>query len=140
MAELQILDWVIVAATVFFAIAGLFRGFSGEIGSVAGWAALAAAAYFGWWYFQSFFSESWMAIFATAVFALVSFWIVRVIVSKIVNLALSQPTDAIVGMVLGAAKVAAAAAVMLYFEIGVEYSRILTFAASNISAEKRLCQ
>ena len=128
MSELLILDWVIIGAAIFFALSGLFRGFSGELGSAVGWAALAAAAYFGWDYFGEKLTEKWMAAIATGVLALMSFWLARIIISKVVNCALSQPTDAIVGFLLGILKVAAAAFALVYFQLGLEYSVILSLA------------
>lgn len=126
--ELQILDYAIVAAGAFFALVGLFRGFSGEVGSASGWIAGAAAAYFSWNEASIALPEKWMAIAVSAVISVFSFWIIRVVVSKLINKALSQPTDALVGCTLGLVKISAIVILLMHFGIGMDSSAILAAA------------
>ena len=123
--DLLPVDYILVGITVFFAAVGLVRGVSGEFGSLCGWVAGAAAAKFGWSYFGSLITIKWALVGVTVFAALVAFGLVRVIVSKIVHKALSQPTDAILGLVLGVLKTAVIGFVLIYFEILVDSSRLL---------------
>ena len=36
--ELTVIDWIIFAVTAFFTVVGLFKGFSGQLGSLVGMA------------------------------------------------------------------------------------------------------
>ncbi|MBQ9739939.1 MAG: CvpA family protein, partial [Kiritimatiellae bacterium] len=44
--ELTVIDWIIFAVTAFFTVVGLFRGFSGQLGSLVGMVVALAAGYF----------------------------------------------------------------------------------------------
>lgn len=132
MEHLQVLDWALSGAAVFFAVIGIFRGFSGEAGSAAGWIAGATAAYFAWDFSADWTGTKWISFVFAAAASLFSFWLVRVVVSKLVNKALSQPTDAFVGFILGIVKIAAVVIALVHFDIGTGHSVILKAAESYV--------
>ena len=119
------IDYVLLGLGIFLGVVGLFRGFSGELGSACGWGAGAAAVYYGWGYFGSLISIKWVLIGLMVFLALVAFGLVRVIVSKLVHKALSQPTDAILGLILGLLKLSLVVFLLLHFELGVDESHFL---------------
>lgn len=96
-------DWVLCGFTVVMAVLGLFRGFSGTLGFVAGAAAASFAASIGWAYSTEFTDVAWQRGVGVLVATLLTFGLVRIVVKKLVNGLLAQPTDAIVGCLIGAA-------------------------------------
>ena len=112
--ELMPLDFVLAGLAALLAGIGLFRGLSGELGSLAGFAAASGAGVFlvglshrcasaiG-------FAENVAATYVIDfVFALLAFGLVRWIVAKFVSLMVPQPTNAFLGMVSGLFKGAVA--------------------------------
>lgn len=109
--ELLPLDFVLMGGVALLAGIGLFRGLSGELGSLAGFAAAitagicllgtarACAVSFG---LGSYAAAA--AYVIDFVFALVAFGIVRFLVAKFVSLIVPQPTNAFLGMFGGLAK------------------------------------
>jgi len=96
-------DWVLCGLTLAMAILGLFRGFSGTLAFLLAVAAAGFVAMFGWPYSANFTEVAWMRGAGVLVATLVSFGLVRIIVKKLVNGLLSQPSDAIFGFLVGAA-------------------------------------
>ena len=96
-------DYVICGITVVMAVLGLFRGFSGTLGFVLGAVAAAFVGSFGWAYSASFTEVAWQRGAGVLVATLLAFGIVRLIVKKLVNGLLAQPSDAIFGFLIGAA-------------------------------------
>ena len=120
--DLTILDWVLFAVTAFFMVVGLFRGFSGQLGSLAGLAAGLAIGYFlfshlhrlvasGNWVTGSA-AQNAVAAIADFVAALVAFGLVRRIVAKFVSFLVPQPMNAIAGALVGLVKGAVAVGVL----------------------------
>ena len=95
-------DYVLCGLTIVMAVLGLFRGFSGTLGFVLGAIAAAFAASFGWTYSESFTAVAWQRGAGVLVVTLLAFGIVRLIVKKLVNGLLAQPTDAVFGFLVGA--------------------------------------
>lgn len=95
-------DWALAAIALTLAVLGLFRGFSGTIAFVAGLASGISAALFAWNFLGTYLPVEWQRGAAALVAALLAFGIVRIIVKKLVNGLLSQPTDAILGFLVGA--------------------------------------
>ena len=121
--ELTALDWVLFAMTAFFAVVGLFWGFSGQLGSLAGMAAALLAGYFlfaplrglavsGNWVTGDA-AQSCLAAVLDFVIALVVFWIVRRIVAKCVSFLVPQPMNALAGALVGVLKGAVAVGVLV---------------------------
>ena len=96
-------DYAICGITVVMAVLGLFRGFSGTLGFVLGVVAATFAASFGWVYSASFTDVAWQRGAGVLVVTLLVFGVVRLIVKKLVNGLLAQPSDAIFGFLVGAA-------------------------------------
>ena len=96
-------DYAICGITVVMAVLGLFRGFSGTLGFVLGAVVAVFAASFGWVYSVSFTDVVWQRGAGVLVVTLLAFGIVRLIVKKLVNGLLAQPSDAIFGFLVGAA-------------------------------------
>ena len=96
-------DYVLCGITIVMAVLGIFRGFSGTLGFIAGGAAAAFAASFGWAYSTEFTDVVWQRAVGVLLATLLTFGLVRLLVKKFVNGLLAQPTDAIAGCLIGAA-------------------------------------
>lgn len=112
-------DFVLMGVTILLAGIGLFRGFSGELGSLAGFAAAAAAGFFLFGAAQTCAVAAGFTDFAQPaayaidfVFALLAFGIVRAVTAKGVSVLVPQPTNAILGALGGLAKSALVLAVL----------------------------
>lgn len=112
--DLTIIDWVIFIVAAFFTVVGLFRGFSGQIGSLAGMVAALFAGYFLYSPIKGFVVDgNWISGEATQnavagtfdfIVMLVMFGLVRRLVSRFVSFLIPQPMDAIVGGLIGLMK------------------------------------
>ena len=109
--ELTVIDWVIFAVAAFLTVVGLFRGFSGQLGSLVGMVAALCAGYFlfspirglvvdGIWV-SGETAQNAVAGIADFVTMLVVFGLVRRIVAKFVSFLIPQPMNAIVGGLIG---------------------------------------
>ena len=96
-------DYALCGVTIVMAVLGLFRGLSGTLGFVLGAVAAAFAASFGWVHSASFTDVAWQRGAGVLVATLLAFGIVRLVVKKLVNGLLAQPSDAIFGFLIGAA-------------------------------------
>lgn len=106
--ELMPLDFVIAGLAALLAGIGLYRGLSGELGSLAGFAAASGAGFFllglarvcadavGFGQYAA--TAAYVVDF---VFALVAFGLARWIVAKFVSVMVPQPTNAFLGMLSG---------------------------------------
>jgi len=120
--DLTALDWVLLAIAAFFAVVGLFRGFSGQLGSLVGIVAALVVGYFAFAPLREFVQAgNWisgeaaqksLAAVADFVVALVVFGLLRRIVARFVSFLVPQPMDAIVGAVVGLFKGAVAIGVL----------------------------
>lgn len=125
-----IADWILCAFAAVAAVTGLFRGFSGTLGFAI--AALAAffAATFGWTLSADFTEVLWMRGAGVLVVTLLVFGLVRLVVKKLVNGLLAQPTDALAGALVGALLAALVLVAWARSGIYLEYS----FLAQTIAA------
>lgn len=101
--EFQPADYIIGGAGVVFAVLGLFRGFSGTLAFFVASGAAAAAGVFFRPMAVDMFGAEWARIFVNIAVAVVVFGLVRLVVKKIVNGLLAQPTDSIAGVLVGLA-------------------------------------
>ena len=106
--ELQPLDFVLLGGVLLLAGIGLFRGLSGELGSIAGFAAAILAGFCLLDVARACAVSLGIENYATAlayvidfVFGLVSFGSVRWLVAKFVSVLVPQPTNAFLGMLGG---------------------------------------
>lgn len=112
--ELTVIDCIIFAVAAFFTVIGLFKGFSGQLGSIVGIAAALVAGYFLFSPIKDFVSGgNWVSgdtvqksVAGVADFAvmLVVFGVVRRIVARFVSFLVPQPMNAIAGGVIGLLK------------------------------------
>ena len=117
-------DYVLCGLTIVTAVLGLFRGFSGTLGFVLAVVAAAFVAGLGWTYSASLASVAWQRAAGVLVATLLVFGLVRLVVKKVVNGLLAQPSDAIFGLLLGIAVGAALLAVWAHSGIYLEYSHL----------------
>jgi uncharacterized membrane protein required for colicin V production len=130
--ELQPADYILCVLTLTAAVMGLFRGFSGTLAVFAALAVGGTAATFTWAFSAEFTPEVWLRAAMTLVAALLAFGIVRLVVKKLVNGLLAQPTDAIFGMLAGAAAGALLAVGWAWSGMFLEYSTIASAVATVI--------
>ena len=125
-------DYALCGITVVMSVLGLFRGFSGTLGFALGAVAAAFAASFGWVYSASFTDVAWQRCAGVLVATLLAFGIVRLIVKKLVNGLLAQPSDAIFGFLIGAALGVLILAAWAYSGAYLEYSTLAKEAAAYV--------
>ena len=125
-------DYAICGITVVMAVLGLFRGFSGTLGFVLGVIVAAVTGSFGWTYSLSFTAVTWQRGAGVLVVALLAFGLVRLIVKKLVNGLLAQPSDAIFGALIGVALGALILVVWAYSGAYLEYSHLAKEAAAYV--------
>ena len=125
-------DYAICGITIVMAVLGLFRGFSGTLGFVLGAVAAAFAASFGWVHSASFTDVAWQRGAGVLAVTLLVFGIVRLIVKKLVNGLLAQPSDAIFGFLVGAALGVLILVAWAYSGAYLEYSTLAREASAYV--------
>ncbi len=132
MIEMLPMDWVLAGFVLSMAVMGLFRGFSGTLAFMAAIAAASVAGFKAWELAPNWLGQLWMCGAATLIVVLIVFGIVRLIVKKIVNGILAQPSDAVFGFVAGA--VAGLVVIFVWAKTGLytEYSNIVTEVAARV--------
>lgn len=125
-------DYALCGITVVMAVLGLFRGFSGTLAFVLGAVAAAFAGSFGWAYSASVTNVLWQRGAGVLVVTLLAFGFVRLIVKKLVNGLLAQPSDAILGFLTGAALGALILAAWAFSGAYLEYSTLARAAAGYV--------
>ena len=118
--------------TVVMAALGLFRGFSGTLGFVLGVVAAAFTGSFGWAYSASITAVAWQRGAGVLVAALLAFGLARLVVKKLVNGLLAQPSDAIFGFLIGAALGVLILVAWAYSGAYLEYSTLAKEAAAYV--------
>ena len=101
--ELQIADYALCGFTLVATVTGLFRGFSGTLAFVLASATASLVGSFGWSMSPMFTDSMWQRVSGVITAIVFTFGIVRLIVKKLVNKLLAQPSDAIFGALVGAA-------------------------------------
>ena len=94
-------DYAIAALAMVFSVMGLFRGFSGMLAFALASVSSFVAGSVGWNMSETYFEHLWTRALGVLLVALIVFWIVRVIVRKLVNGLLAQPADAVFGLLSG---------------------------------------
>lgn len=112
--EITALDWVLLSVAAFFAVVGLFRGFSGQLGSLFGIVAALAVGYVAFSPLRDMVAsgnlvagqaaQRSLAAVADFVVALIAFGLTRRIVARFVSFLVPQPMDAIAGAFVGLLK------------------------------------
>ena len=114
------------------AVLGLFRGLSGMIAFTSASAASLFTASFGWAYSASLTDVVWQRAAGVLAAALLAFALVRMVVKRLVNGMLTQPSDAIFGLLAGVAVTALLVLVWAWSGVYVEYSRLVQEVASHV--------
>lgn len=94
-------DYVIAVLAVVFSVMGLFRGFSGMLAFALASVAAISVGSLAWNFSETYFEVLWARGLAVLLAVLFAFWIVRVLVRKLVNGLLAQPADSIFGFLSG---------------------------------------
>ena len=131
-AELQIADYALCGLVLVMAVTGLFRGFSGTIAFALASVAAAAVGSFGWSWSATLTDVAWQRGAGVLVATLLAFGLVRLIVKKLVNGLLAQPSDAILGALVGAALGVTVVVVWAWSGIYPEYSALVRTVASYV--------
>ena len=132
MIELLPGDYVIGGLAVIMAVTGLFRGFSGTLGFAVASAAAAFAGSFGWGYSATLTDVTWQRAAGVLAASLLVFGLVRMIVKKLVNGLLAQPTDALLGAAIGALLGGLLLVAWAYSGIYLEYSNLAREVATYV--------
>lgn len=125
-------DYVLGGIALVLAVTGLFRGFSGTLAFLLAVAAAVVTGLFGWPFSQQFTEVVWMRGAGVLVAVLLAFGIVRIIVRKLVNGLLAQPSDALFGALIGACVGALVAVGWAFSGFHLEYSSIATSLAAQL--------
>ena len=125
-------DYALVAATAAMAIIGLFRGLSGTIAFVLASAVASFVGSFGWTWSASLTDVAWQRGCGVLVATLVAFGIVRACVKRLVHGLLAQPSDALFGMLAGAALGAVVVVAWAWSGLYLEYSRIVQEVSAHV--------
>ncbi|MBO7683569.1 MAG: hypothetical protein J6T51_02450 [Kiritimatiellae bacterium] len=125
-------DYVLGGLMAAMAVTGLFCGFSGTLAFLLATSVAALTAGFGWTLSASLSASAWIRAVGVLVATLLAFGLVRLVVKKTVNGILSQPADAIFGMLAGA--VAGALLVVAWARSGMylEYSSLAREVAAYV--------
>ena len=125
-------DYALVAATAAMAIIGLFRGLSGTIAFVLASAVASFVGSFGWTWSASLTDVAWQRGCGVLVATLVAFGIVRACVKRLVHGLLAQPSDALFGMLAGAALGALVVVAWAWSGLYLEYSSIVQEVSAHV--------
>ena len=125
-------DYALCGLTIVMAVLGLFRGFSGTLGFALGAIAALVTASFGWTYSASLTTVMWQRGTGVLVATLLAFGLVRLIVKKLVNGLLAQPSDAVFGFLIGAALGVLILVAWAHSGIYLEYSILAKEAAAYV--------
>ena len=125
-------DYALGGLAIALAVLGLFRGLSGTLAFLMATLAASATVTFGWRYSAAYLAVGWQRAGAVLVATLLAFGLVRVLVRKLVNGALAQPSDALFGCLVGLATGAAVVVAWGYLGLGLEYSALASEVARHV--------
>ena len=134
MTSLELLpaDYVLLGLMALPAVMGLFRGFSGTIAFFAAGISSVLAWSLVWHLSAGWSNEVWLRGLETFLVVLLVFGLVRIIVKKLVNGLLSQPSDALVGMLTVAVFGLLILVAWAYSGFHLEYSNLATEVAAYV--------
>lgn len=133
--ELLPADYVLCGLAIVLCVTGLFRGFSGTLAFFAACAAAACTAAVAWPYTATLVEPTWQRGALALVATLLAFGVSRMIVKRCVNGLLAQPSDAIMGAIVGLVIGALIVAGWGFSGLGLEYSNLATEASRLIGGE-----
>lgn len=132
-------DYVLLAFGALCALVGLFRGLSGTL---AFFVAIGAAVGVGdgvWLLSPPYIETVGLRALASFVAALVAFGLVRLLVKKLVNGILAQPSDALFGLLIGLFVAMVVAFVWAKSGVGTEYSTLIQSLQTLIGGNAAEC-
>lgn len=133
--ELLPADYVLLALAAVCALTGLFRGFSGTLAFFVAVFAALAGGYAAWIHGAAFLENAWTRGLAAFVCALLAYGIARLIVKKLVNGLLAQPSDAILGLLAGVLVVLLAVVFLARLGFGADVSVLIRLAQPYVGVE-----
>ena len=130
--ELLPADYILLGFAFLAMIAGGVCGLSGMVAFASALGLSVFSAFMLWPFALERFNSHWAAALAVFVAAILVYAIVRVILKKTVNFMMSQPSDSILGMLVGL--VLALGIVYAWARIGffAEHSSIVTGVAAYV--------
>lgn len=131
--ELLPADYVLCALTLILAVTGLFRGLSGTLAFLLASVAATFAGLFAWPASASYAAATWSRGGLTLLAALLAFGFVRLLVKRFVRVLLAQPSDALLGLLVGAAFGATLVVVWAHSGMYLKYSNLAQEVAAYIS-------
>lgn len=134
--ELLPADYVLLALAAVCALTGLFRGLSGTLAFFVAVFAALAGGYAAWIHGAAFLENPWLRGLAAFVCALLAYGIARLIVKKLVNGLLAQPSDALLGLLAGLLVPLLAVVFLARAGLGADLSNIVQTVQSVTGAEK----
>ena len=134
MTSLELLpaDYVLLGLMALPAVMGLFRGLSGTIAFFAAGISSVLAWSLVWHLSAGWSNEVWLRGLETFLIVLLVFGLVRIVVKKLVNGLLSQPSDALFGMLTGAVFGLLILVAWAYSGFHLEYSNLATEVAAYV--------
>lgn len=132
-SDFQPADYALCGITLVMTVLGLFRGFSGTLAFVLAAIAAVFTAMFGWPFSATLTETMWMRGAGVLVATLLAFGFVRLIVKKLVNGLLAQPSDALFGALTGAALGVLLLVGWTLSGMYLEYSNLATLAAGFLN-------
>lgn len=131
--ELLPADYVLCGVTLVLAVTGLFRGLSGTLAFLLAAVAASFAGLFAWPASVSYAEAMWSRGGLTLLVALLAFGLVRLLVKRFVRVLLAQPSDALLGLLVGMSFGAALIVVWAHSGMYLEYSILAQEVAAYIS-------
>lgn len=132
-------DYVLLAFTALCALVGLFRGLSGTLAFFVAVGAAVGVGYATWVFAAPFLEGVWMRGLASFIAALLAFGLARLLVKKLVNGILAQPSDALFGALIGLLVAAAVVFVWARSGIGTEYSALAQSLQAQMGGNDAKC-
>ncbi len=132
-------DYVLLAFTALCALVGLFRGLSGTLAFFVAVGAAVGVGYATWALSASALEGVWLRGLAAFIAALLAFGLVRLLVKKLVNGILAQPSDSLFGALIGLLVAAAVVFVWARSGIGTEYSVLAKSLQAQVGGNDAKC-
>lgn len=132
-------DYVLLAFGVLCALVGLFRGLSGTLAFFVAIGAAVAVGYGAWYFSSSYIEGAWLRALAAFIAALLAFGLARLLVKKLVNGILAQPSDALLGLLVGLLVAVGVACVWARSGIATSYSTLITYLQAQIGGGTAEC-
>ena len=130
--ELLPADYALCALAVVLGVTGLFRGFSGTLAFLLAAVSAAIAGSLAWNLSPAWAEAAWMRAGCALVAALLAFGLVRLVVKRLVNGLLAQPSDALFGCLVGLAIAAAVLVGWAWSGLYLDYSNLARTVAEYV--------